>query len=64
MHNLNDSLPTEAEVRIRWSQYNFKNFNSSRLIKVKASFEEDQGKCKWDLDDQVQRKVPIPSWKV
>lgn len=26
---------------------NFKNFNSLRLIKVKASFEVDQGKCKW-----------------
>lgn len=29
---------------------NFNNFNSFRLIKGKASFERDQGKCKWDLD--------------
>lgn len=29
---------------------NFNNFNSFRLIKGTASFEQDQGKCKWDLD--------------
>lgn len=28
----------------------FKNFRFLRLIKVKALFEVDQGKCKWDLD--------------
>lgn len=35
---------------------NFYNFNSLRLFKGQAPFEQDQGKCKWDLVSGVQRK--------
>lgn len=57
------SIATEAEVRAITA--NFKNFNSLRRIKVKDSFEVDQGTCKWDLDlYRVQRIAPVPPQKV
>lgn len=59
---INVSIPTQSRSQNQMITVNFENLNSLRLIKVKASFEVDQGKCKWDLDlYQVQRIVLVPS---